>query len=327
MRAAFKSHWQLVFSTRIRSSIKAVHYRCRSFVCRKFPAAFAIMRHPKVSIVIPVYNGSDFLAEAIESALSQTYDNLEVLVVNDGSNDNGETERIALSYGDHIRYFSKANGGVASALNMAIEQMTGEYFSWLSHDDLYTADKVEREIRTLFELGNPRAVIYSDYAVFTDHPDRSTPVDLPGVPPAHFRYWITAENILHGCTLLIPRTAFTQAGVFDINLRTTQDYDLWFRMAATFEFVHTPEILVKARHHAGQGRHSMREISLNEGNALLANFVTKLLPREILAATKLPMANAYEGIAASMYLRGFDNAGRTADRLALQHAFQAARQL
>jgi len=68
------------------------------------------MLNPKVSIIIPVYNGSDYLAEAIESALTQTYENLEILVINDGSRDNGATEKIALSYGDKIRYIQKGNG-------------------------------------------------------------------------------------------------------------------------------------------------------------------------------------------------------------------------
>ncbi len=96
--------------------------------------------NPKVSIVIPVYNGSDFLREAIDSALAQTYRNIEIVVVNDGSQDDGKTEHVALSYGNKIRYFSKPNGGVASALNRAIREMTGEYFSWLSHDDLYSSN-------------------------------------------------------------------------------------------------------------------------------------------------------------------------------------------
>ena len=92
---------------------------------------------PLISIVIPVYNGSNYLREAIDSALRQTYKNIEVLVINDGSNDNGATARIAKSYGKKIRYFEKPNGGVATALNMGIQKMRGEYFSWLSHDDLY----------------------------------------------------------------------------------------------------------------------------------------------------------------------------------------------
>ena len=63
--------------------------------------------NPLVSIIIPVYNGSEYLAQAINSALNQTYKKVEILVVNDGSNDGGATEKIALSYGDKIRYFYK----------------------------------------------------------------------------------------------------------------------------------------------------------------------------------------------------------------------------
>ena len=65
---------------------------------------------PKVTIIIPVYNGSNFLAEAIEAALAQTYPNCEILVINDGSNDDGASEKIALSYGDKVRYYLKENG-------------------------------------------------------------------------------------------------------------------------------------------------------------------------------------------------------------------------
>ena len=82
------------------------------------------MKNPLVSIIIPVYNGSNFMREAIDSALAQTYPNIEILVVNDGSTDN--TREIALSYGDKIRYFEKENGGVATALNLAIREMKGE---------------------------------------------------------------------------------------------------------------------------------------------------------------------------------------------------------
>ena len=96
----------------------------------------------KVSIIIPVFNGANYLREAIDSALKQTYENIEVLVINDGSDDNGKTEAIARSYGDKLRYFHKENGGVASALNLGIKEMAGEYFSWLSHDSQLEQDEV-----------------------------------------------------------------------------------------------------------------------------------------------------------------------------------------
>ena len=105
--------------------------------------------NPKISIIIPVYNGSNYMKEAIDSAINQTYKNYEIIVVNDGSNDNGETEKIALEYGNKIKYYHKKNGGVSSALNYGIEKMTGEYFSWLSHDDVYTNDKIQNQINAL----------------------------------------------------------------------------------------------------------------------------------------------------------------------------------
>ncbi len=101
---------------------------------------------PRVSIIIPVYNGADYLREAIESALTQSYSNCEVIVVNDGSADNGETNAIARAYGERIRYFQKENGGAASALNYGVRQMTGEFFAWLSHDDLYLPDKIMHQM-------------------------------------------------------------------------------------------------------------------------------------------------------------------------------------
>ena len=76
------------------------------------------MSKPLVSIIIPVYNGENYLTEAIESALNQTYKNIEIIVINDGSTDS--TEEICLQYGNKIRYFYKENGGVSSALYMSI---------------------------------------------------------------------------------------------------------------------------------------------------------------------------------------------------------------
>jgi glycosyltransferase involved in cell wall biosynthesis len=78
---------------------------------------------PLISLIIPVFNGSNFLKYAIDSALYQTYINIEILVINDGSTDKGKTELIALSYGKKIKYFKKKNGGVSSALNLGISKM------------------------------------------------------------------------------------------------------------------------------------------------------------------------------------------------------------
>lgn len=274
---------------------------------------------PKVSIVIPVYNGADYLSEAIDSSLAQTYPNIEIVVVNDGSGDGGATEKIALSYGSKVRYFSKENGGVGSALNVAINNMSGEYFSWLSHDDLYYPDKVESQVQALAELKNPKTILYGDYAVFTNNPDVVSEKKLPNVPPEQFRYFLTVKNILHGCTLLVPKQAFDECGLFNEKLRTTQDYDLWFRLAKNYNFVHISKLLVKARQHAEQGSVKMSEIALAECDELLTGFVESLSKAEVEAATHGSISLSYAKISASMQYRGFYSAAKHASDLAVKN--------
>jgi glycosyltransferase involved in cell wall biosynthesis len=279
---------------------------------------------PKVSIVIPVYNGANYLDQAIESALAQTYGNTEVIVVNDGSTDDGATERVARAFGDRIRYFAKPNGGVATALNRGIEEMTGDYFSWLSHDDLYLPDKLERQISALTQMPDPRrCALYSDFAIFTEDPDAATPYILPQVPPEDFRYFITTANGVHGCTLLVPRQAFEEHGRFDPTLRTTQDYDLWFRMAATFAFVHEPLILVRARSHSEQGTHALSHLVLGECNTLLSRFVEKLSEAEVRQGAPGPLAEGYFRLASNFARRGFLGARDRAAEFGRQHLLQS----
>ena len=274
---------------------------------------------PKVSIVIPVFNGSDYLNQAIDSALAQSYPNIEIVVVNDGSDDDGATEKIVLSYGEKVRYFSKENGGVGSALNLAIKEMKGEYFSWLSHDDLYYPDKVESQVKTLVDMENLKTILYGDYAVFSYSPSEVSEKRLQSVASEQFRYFLTVKNSLHGCTLLVPKSAFDECGLFNEKLRTTQDYDLWFRMAKNYHFIHIPKLLVKARHHAEQGSVKMGSIALKECDELLTGFVEELSEVEMEVATHSSTSLSYAKISASMQYRGFYNAARYSSALAIKN--------
>lgn len=214
------------------------------------------MNTPRVTIVIPVYNGANYMREAIESALAQSYPNIEVLVVNDGSTDGGETERIAQEYGSRIRYLAKPNGGVASALNLAIEAMTGEYFSWLSHDDVYLPDKVQAQVEFLRELGSDGAA----YCAFEEIDPHSAilgnSLDRPRYDDPVLAIFAT---VIHGCTLLIPRRCFDAVGRFNPALRSTQDNEMWLRIAlggGTFHYL--PRVLVQSRQHPEQGSRTIR---------------------------------------------------------------------
>jgi glycosyltransferase involved in cell wall biosynthesis len=274
---------------------------------------------PFVSVVIPVYNGANYLALAIDSALAQTYQNFEVVVVNDGSDDDGATARVVRAYGNRVRYFEKTNGGVASALNLAVSQVKAPFITWLSHDDLFTPDKLERQIALLSEQPEPeRCVIYGDYSVFSNESRRDTPVAMPAIKSADFRYFITVQNVLHGCTLLIPRAAFEKHGGFDERLKTTQDYDFWFRIAGDFQFVHTPGIVVRSRTHEEQGTRKLRDVALEEANSLLSRFVESLTDDQIRQGTLVHPYLGCHVIAETFYVRGFEAAGRQAIQLAGQ---------
>lgn len=191
----------------------------------------------KVSIIIPVYNGSNYLKNAIDSALAQTYPNLEILVVNDGSSDAGTTERIALSYGDKIRYFSKPNGGVSSALNYGIAQMTGDYFSWLSHDDMYAPEKVEDAVTLLGSIsGDKRRTIAYTSGHFVDKDGKWLRSFSYKFPPGkqytgrEMAAYACSHSTLNGCCMLIPREAFEEFGGFDESLRYRQDALMWLTL-------------------------------------------------------------------------------------------------
>lgn len=213
---------------------------------------------PLVSIVIPVYNGSDYLRDAIESALSQTYKNIEVIVIDDGSNDDGATKEIALSFGDRIRYYKKNNGGVATALNMGIDVMKGDYFSWLSHDDLYMPNKVEVQIKAALSFGSP-AIVYSNYCNIDLNGNTIQQCKISEKARLSVRclFAIVSVTGIHGCSLLIPRIAFEKVGKFKAELQYTQDYDLWFEFATHYSFIGVEDYLVQSRQHDGQGSKKM----------------------------------------------------------------------
>lgn len=283
------------------------------------------MNSPKVSIIIPVYNGSNFLANAIDCALNQTYENLEVIVVNDGSTDDGRTERIAFSYGDKIRYFSKPNGGVSSALNYGIRNMTGEYFSWLSHDDAYTVTKVADSVALLrkHEALNGRTIAYTG-GYFMDSHGNSIG-DFPGFFEENQMYSgvdvvkiMTQKGTLNGCCMLIPRNAFMDVGEFNESLRYSQDSLMWYKIfLAEYSLVCDNRSNVMYRLHRGQT--SQRRRDLYEHDALViakllaeplmkAEFSGELLIRYIKRQTKYECTEAIHYLCECAEKNGYMNA-------------------
>ena len=111
-----------------------------------------------VSIIIPVYNSAQFLKDSIESVLNQTYSNIEIICINDGSTDN--SLEILQSFSDRIYIVSQDNKGLASALNVGIKEMQGKWFKWFSPDDIMYPNTIESLVKTAKKT--PDRIIHSN---------------------------------------------------------------------------------------------------------------------------------------------------------------------
>ncbi len=238
---------------------------------------------PLVSVIIPVYNGANFMREAIDSAIAQTYKNLEIIVINDGSDDDGKTEAIAKSYGEKIRYFYKENGGCASALNLGIKNMRGAYFSWLSHDDRYMPEKVAHQVSSLASLSDKETIVYGGYEVINAESKPQYVVCPSSVLlPQKLNVSLLPlfRGLIHGCALLVPKKYFLEIGIFDVKLPSTQDYALWFEIFRVAPLFFHHEILIQSRVHPDQGTHKIDK-HIDECNRLWSGFLTKITDAEM----------------------------------------------
>ncbi|MFB0491685.1 glycosyltransferase involved in cell wall biosynthesis [Methylobacterium sp. OAE515] len=220
----------------------------------------------KVTIAIPVYNGADFLRDAIESALNQTYKNIEIIVLDDGSTDGGRTRDIAASFGSAIRYIHQENAGVAGAMNHIIQVMSGDIFAWLSHDDLYFPQKIETQVEYFTAIGRRDAIIFSGvhYIDQTGRKIDESRVDHDGLIASPKKALL--NSAINGCTLFIPVHILREFSPFDLTLKYTQDYDLWNKILTKYDFYYLPLPLIKYRIHPNQGTH--RPAAVVEGDTL-----------------------------------------------------------
>ncbi len=219
-------------------------------------------KYPLVSIIIPVYNGSNYMKEAIDSALDQDYPNIEIIVVNDGSTDGGKTEKIAKSYGDKITYYKKENGGVSTALNYGISKMKGQFFSWLSHDDRYYSNKISTQMYYLIDnnLLNKKVITYSNYDVINENSEVINETHFEVYNPNANPELSMLRGLVSGTALLIPKSAFEDYGTFDTKYRCVQDYLLFFDFMKTYKYIHIPKITNSTRVHSAQVTNNNKKI-------------------------------------------------------------------
>lgn len=264
-----------------------------------------MMYEPKVTIIIPVYNGSNYMAQAIDCAINQTYKNIEILVVNDGSTDGGESEKIALSYGDSIKYYNKPNGGVSSVLNFALDKASGEWFSWLSHDDLYYPDKIKKQVEFINTL--PSGTDFNKVVVHT----ATESIDKDGrviKTPSYSDLSIEENSLetvignvynyrLSGCSFLLPTSCYKDVGGFREDIRTVSDVEYWYRLLFNgYQFYCMKnDILVKNRSHGTQIGKTKVSLFEQELNMLHINIADALDKSELSNSVK-DMERFYLGL-------------------------------
>lgn len=242
---------------------------------------------PKVTVVMPVYNGEKYVGKAIESALNQTYKNIEIIVVNDGSTDN--TDDAVKPYLDRVSFYKKENGGVSSALNLAISKASGVWISWLSHDDLYAPQKIEKQINRLNEIlgENPGCDIEKYVLSCGDCRIDENGERLPRGGTSHPSYTdcydLVAKEIINysigGCTVLAPKSAYDSVGGFDEGNRTISDADMWFRlMLSGYIFDFSNEPLVLARYHKDMVSVKRKGLVDKEKQAFYINSIKAVAP-------------------------------------------------
>jgi len=187
---------------------------------------------PLVSVIIPAYNAAGFIGETLNSVFSQTYSNYEVIVVNDGSPDTAELEKVLAPFRDRLIYLEQENKGPSAARNNAIGKARGEFVAFLDSDDIWLPDYLAEQIRF---LNGEQAfdMVYSDATLFGDGPlsGRRFMESAPSTGPVTFESLLLYQtSVITSCTV-VRRQSVIDAGLFDERFVRCEDFDLWIRLA------------------------------------------------------------------------------------------------
>jgi len=214
--------------------------------------------HNTIDVVIPVYNGENFILKALESAANQTLPPRSIIVVDDGSNDN--TYSIVTEYAQtspvKIKLIKKENGGLSSARNAGIRESTADLIAFLDADDVWLLNKLEEQaqVHKTTKFQN-LALVYCDYDVINSSGDvkyvnYKAPLDKKNMTGMVFKKLLERNQITSsGSGVLIKRAVFDSVGLFDEKLKFAEDWDMWLRIAEKCEVDFSSDILVHIRKH------------------------------------------------------------------------------
>lgn len=198
----------------------------------------------KVSVVLPTYNGERYLAQSIESVLSQTYENLELIIVDDCSTDGtpGIIRRFA-ERDSRIQVIRNAeNQKLPRSLNIGFRQAAGDYLTWTSDDNFYEENAIEVMVRAL-EQNPDCGMVFCDIAcIYEDGVSlRRPPMDME-------RFYV--DDVVGAC-FLYRRQVLETVGEYDPDMTLVEDYDYWLRIRRQYKILHIPQCLYQYRFHSG----------------------------------------------------------------------------
>jgi glycosyltransferase involved in cell wall biosynthesis len=214
---------------------------------------------PKVSVVIPAYNYARFLADALRSVLGQTYKDIEVIIVDDGSKDNTGEVAKAFSGDPRVRYVYQDNSGVSAARNNGIRSSRGEYVAFLDADDYWLPGNLEAKVKIL-DSRQEVALVCSDINIF-DHatgrvlsrfwhnPGSDDAVDQDKASKAAALCLIDKGCFIQPSAVLLRKSVLSETGDFDVSLKTHEDWDLFVRIVRRFPVAVIDKPLAMVRKH------------------------------------------------------------------------------
>ena len=210
---------------------------------------------PLISVIIPAFNSGQFIAQAVQSVLDQTYHHFEVIVIDDGSTDT--TKDVLREFNGHIRYCYQENRGPSAARNTGIAMAEGEYICFLDADDIWMPNKLEVQVAFMAQHDDIGLVFSDEEEVGLDMGQHRSILaqtlfrsDIVTQTPMQNAFKkLLVENFIPTSMVMVRRTCFGKAGLFDESLRVVEDRDMWLRIAAYFKIACIPVILGKKRVH------------------------------------------------------------------------------
>lgn len=221
-----------------------------------------------IDVVIPVYNGERYLLDAVRSVIDQTFRPYRIIIVDDGSTDSTPILVKEIESPVPIDYVRKDNGGLSSARNAGIVKCTSEYVAFLDADDIWLPHKLEHQL-SLFSSPAFRdlGVVYCDFTVI-DTEGKTVNAHRPSFQPplrGHVLDQLLFCNGISGSgsAIVVKRTCFRDAGLFDEALTAYEDWDMWLRLAEHYSFDCSPEVLLKIRRHDAGMQADQRHMLFN----------------------------------------------------------------